>query len=66
MAVDPSVIPLGSHVYIPSYGNAVAADTGGSIVGNRIDLCMETLQECYNFGQQYVDVYVSTVKIKYN
>ena len=59
VAVDPSVIPLGSHVYIPSYGNAVAADTGGSIVGNRIDLCMETLQECYNFGQQYVDVYVS-------
>lgn len=38
VAVDPSVIPLGTHMYIPGYGYAVAADTGGGIIGNMIDL----------------------------
>src|SRR5581483_3119751 len=37
-AVDPSVIPLGTHLTIPGYGEAVAADTGGSIAGARVDL----------------------------
>src|SRR5207247_4597587 len=35
-AVDPSLIPLGTHLSIPGYGAAVAADTGGSVVGARI------------------------------
>ena len=38
VAVDPSVIPLGTRMYIPGYGFAVAADTGGGIQGNMIDL----------------------------
>lgn len=59
VAVDPSVIPLGSTVYIPGYGTALASDTGGAIQGNRIDLCMETFAECYNFGVRNVDVYIS-------
>lgn len=59
VAVDPSVIPLGSTVYIPQYGQAVAADTGGAIVGNRIDLCMESYSECYAFGRQNVQVFVN-------
>ena len=46
VAVDPDVIPLGSRVYIPGYGEALAADTGGAIYGYRIDLCME---DCYRF-----------------
>lgn len=38
VAVDPAVIPLGTRMYIPGYGYGVAADTGGGIVGNMIDL----------------------------
>ncbi len=59
VAVDPRVIPLGSSVYIPHYGHAIAADTGGAIVGNRIDLCMETFEECYNFGRRDIEVFIN-------
>ena len=38
VAVDPSVIPLGTRFYVPGYGYAVAGDTGGGIRGNVIDL----------------------------
>lgn len=38
VAVDPAVIPLGTRLYIPGYGFAVAGDTGGGIKGNMIDL----------------------------
>jgi uncharacterized protein YabE (DUF348 family)/3D (Asp-Asp-Asp) domain-containing protein len=38
VAVDPSVIPLGTHLYVPGYGQAIAADTGSAVVGNIIDL----------------------------
>jgi len=56
-AVDPSVIPLGTRLYIPGYGYAVAADTGGAIVGNRIDLCFDTGQQALDYGRQGVTVY---------
>ncbi len=58
VAVDPNVIPLGSKVYIPGYGVALAADTGGYIVGNRIDLVMDSYSEAINFGRRDVEVYV--------
>lgn len=58
VAVDPNVIPLGTRVYIPGYGAAVAADTGGAIRGNKIDLCMESYGEAINFGRRPVDVYI--------
>ena len=57
-AVDPSVIPLGTRLYIPGYGEAIAADTGGAIVGHKIDLCMESYGEAIEFGRQNVTVYV--------
>lgn len=58
VAVDPRVIPLGAHLYIEGYGTAIAADTGGAIVGNRIDLCMDSYQRAINWGRQPVRVYV--------
>lgn len=57
-AVDPNVIPLGSRLYIPGYGMALAADTGGAVRGNIIDLCMEDYSEAMNFGRRSVKVYV--------
>ena len=58
IAVDPSVIPFGTKVYIPGYGIGVAEDTGGAIDGNRIDVCYMTKTEAYNWGVRTVDVYI--------
>lgn len=57
-AVDSRVIPMGSRLYIEGYGNAIAADKGGAIVGNRIDLCFDTHQEALNWGIRTVKVTV--------
>ena len=57
-AVDPDVIPLGTRLFIPGYGEAIAADTGGAIVGNKIDLVMDSYGEAMDFGRQDVTVYV--------
>ena len=57
-AVDPSVIPLGSRLYVPGYGEAIAADTGGAIYGYRIDLCMESYEEAMAFGRRVITVFV--------
>lgn len=58
IAVDPSVIPLGSLLYIDGYGYAIAEDTGGSIKGNIIDLYLNSYDECINWGRQNVSVYL--------
>lgn len=57
IAVDPSVIPLGTKVYVEGYGYAVAADTGGSIKGNKIDVFFASKSDAYRWGRK-------TVKIK--
>jgi 3D (Asp-Asp-Asp) domain-containing protein len=57
-AVDPNVIPLGTKLYIPGYGNAIADDIGGAIQGHRIDLFMETLDEAFEYGVRNVTVYI--------
>ena len=56
ISVDPSIIPLGTMVYIEGYGYAVAADTGGSVKGNKIDVYFNSLSECYNWGSKSVKV----------
>ena len=58
VAVDPRVIPLGSKVYIPGYGTAIAADTGGAIKGNRVDVCYGSKSEAYGWGVRNATVYV--------
>lgn len=57
-AVDPSVIPLGTQLYIEGYGYAVANDTGGAIIGNTVDVFFETFEECYSWGARTVKVYI--------
>lgn len=57
-AVDTSVIPFGTKLYIPGYGYAVAADTGGAIRGNKIDLCMDSYDEAIQWGRRNVTVYI--------
>lgn len=58
IAVDPSVIPLGTKVYIPGYGEAIADDTGGAIVGNRIDIAFDSHEEAIWFGRQMLEIYI--------
>ena len=57
VAVDPRVIPIGTRLYIPGYGFAVAGDTGGDIVGRRIDLGFDSTRDAMNFGRQDIKVY---------
>ena len=56
IAVDPSVIPLGSKVYVSGYGTAIAADTGGAINGNIIDLYFNSEADCIAWGRRNVTV----------
>mgnify|MGYP003315444197 CR=1 FL=1 len=57
-AVDPDVIPLGSRIFVPGYGIALAADTGGAIEGDIVDLCYDDYDEAIHFGRRDVDVYL--------
>jgi len=58
IAVDPGTIPLGTRVYVPGYGYAVAADTGGAIDGRRVDLCYDTVAEAMRWGRRTVTIIV--------
>ena len=55
-AVDPSVIPLGTHMTVPGYGEAVAADTGGAVVGATIDLWFPTVAQANAWGRRTVTI----------
>lgn len=63
IAVDPSVIPYGTRMYIVSndgayvYGIAVAEDCGGAINGSRVDLYFDTTAECFQFGRRDCTIY---------
>ena len=56
VAVDPRVIPLGTELHIEGYGEAVAADTGGAIQGQKVDLYMDDVNECLQWGRRKVEV----------
>ena len=56
VAVDPFVIPLGTRLTIPGYGAGVAADTGGAVRGNVIDLWFPTLQQALAWGRRTVTI----------
>lgn len=57
IAVDPSVIKLGTKVYVEGYGYAIAGDTGSAIKGNKIDVFMPNHSSALKWGRK-------TVKIK--
>ncbi|MGI8386429.1 LysM peptidoglycan-binding domain-containing protein [Robertmurraya sp. P23] len=56
ISVDPTIIPLGSKVYVEGYGEAIAGDTGGAIKGNRIDVFIPSQQDAINFGVKQLKV----------
>ncbi len=58
IAVDKSIIPLGTKLFVEGYGFAIAADVGTAIVGNNIDVYFNTYKEACNWAVKYVNVYV--------
>ncbi|BBN99360.1 3D domain-containing protein [Sporolactobacillus terrae] len=58
IAVDPRVIPLGSKVYIPGYGYAIARDTGGRIKGKIIDVHFKTRKQAIKWGRKKLKIRV--------
>jgi 3D (Asp-Asp-Asp) domain-containing protein len=56
VAVDPDVIPLGTRMTIPGYGEGVAADTGGAVQGNVIDLWFPTVTQALAWGRRIVRI----------
>jgi cystine transport system substrate-binding protein len=56
VAVDPAVIPLGTRLTIPGYGVGIAADTGGAVQGNVIDVWFPTMQQALAWGRRTVTI----------
>lgn len=54
VAVDPKLIPLGTRLFVPGYGRAVAADVGTAIKGRIIDLWMPTTAAARSWGRKTV------------
>ena len=58
VAVDRNVIPLGTRLYVENYGFAIAADVGGAIRGNKIDLFMYDIADALRFGRRHIYVWI--------
>lgn len=56
VAVDPAVIPLGTRLTIPGYGQGVAADTGSAVRGPTVDLWFPTMRQALAWGRRVVTV----------
>lgn len=59
IAVDPTIIPYGSKVYIPQFNRVfIAEDCGSAIKGNRIDIYMNDYNRCMEWGFQQITIYI--------
>ena len=58
IAVDPSVIPLGTKEWVEGYGEAVAGDTGGAIKGHKIDVLMPSSAQAISWGRKTVKIVI--------
>jgi 3D (Asp-Asp-Asp) domain-containing protein len=58
IAVDPRVVPLGSLLYVPGYGRALADDTGGRIKGRHLDVRQHSIRSMHRWGVKHLRVYV--------
>lgn len=58
VAVDPSVIPIGTKLFVEGYGFAIAADTGSAIKGNKVDVFFNSYEEACAWGRRFLNVYV--------
>ena len=59
IAVDPTIIPYGTKVYIPQFDKYfIAEDCGGGIKGNKIDIFMNSESQCDNWGKRSIDIYI--------
>ena len=56
IAVDPTVIPLGSKVWVEGYGEAIAGDTGGAIKGNKIDVFIPSQGAALDWGRKTINI----------
>ena len=57
VAVDPSVIRLGTTIYVPGIGERTADDTGGLIIGNHIDIWEPSYGRCADWGVRHLTIY---------
>ena len=59
IAVDPTIIPYGTRIYIPEFDKTfIAEDCGGGIKGNKIDIFMNTREDCINWGVRNITLYI--------
>ena len=59
IAVDPTIIPYGTKVYIPQFNEYfIAEDCGGGIKGNKIDIFMNSESQCNSWGKRTIDIYI--------
>lgn len=58
ISVDPRIIPLGSKVYVPGYGMAIAADKGSAVKGNKIDVFISNKQRALQWGNKTITIKV--------
>lgn len=62
ISVDPKVIPLGSKVYVPGYGEAIAGDKGSAVKGNKIDVFIPNKQRALQWGSKTITIKVYNKK----